>query len=211
MAFPREKKPPKQQYHCKLCHSVISCPRPSGFCQNCLRKTPEGRKYLSEHVKGSGAGGYHGNAYGGIKGSYLGIHCDSTWELVYLIYQLDHGVQVSRNKDVFLYVYNGEVRKYYPDFKEGDTYIEIKGREWPNWKYKLEQFPKNKKLKVLYRKDIAPYLDYVKSKYGSNLAMLYDQPKAIDYTKYHWYTNTITKEIKFSNVKLEYPYVLGRV
>lgn len=165
---------PEEKY-CRICHTKMCRYAKSNICWHCITTTDEGRAYLSSRIKGSGAGGYKENAPGGIKGKYKGIHCDSTWELAYLIYQLDHGVNIVRNTDGFKYIYNNEVHTYYPDFKEGNTYIEIKGRKYPKWKYKLEQFPKNIPLQVIYRADIQPYIQYVKSKYGTDLRSLYDK------------------------------------
>lgn len=201
----------KETRYCKICNSELCRQNKSGYCKHCMWKSDERRRYLSSRTKGIGLGGYRENAAKGLRGEYKGIHCDSTWELAYLVYQIEHGVDICRNTDWFKYIYENEVHTYYPDFREGDSYIEIKGREYPKWKYKLDQFPKDKKLKVLYKQDLREYMKYVKSKYGTNLTVLYDKPQEIDYGKYHWYTNIITKERKFCKGKLKYPYVLGRV
>lgn len=204
-------KEPEEKF-CKLCGIKLCKTNKSNLCHNCLWKPEERRKFLSQRLKGSGAGGYRENAAKGLRGKYHGIHCDSTWELVYLVYQLDHGIEIIRNTDGFEYEFENEKHIYYPDFKVGDTYIEIKGREYPKWKYKIEQFPKDKKLIVLYKNDLKDYFRYVKNKYGRNFTSLYDHTKElIDYNRFHWYTNTITGEYKYHKGKLEFPFVLGRI
>ena len=47
------------------------------------------RKHPIKHAPG---GKRHGSGRG-KKGWYKGYYCDSTWELAWVIYQLDHGVK----------------------------------------------------------------------------------------------------------------------
>jgi len=58
-------------------------------------------------------------------GYYNGIFCGSTWELCWVIYNLDHNVKFTRFSKKL--EYNGTI--YYPDFllADGKTIIEIKG------------------------------------------------------------------------------------
>ena len=46
----------------------------------------------------------------GIKGWYKGFWCDSSWELAYVIYNLDHGIEFRRNTEKFEYEYCGKIR-----------------------------------------------------------------------------------------------------
>lgn len=96
-------------------------------------------------------------------GFYKGVECDSSWELAFLIYHLDHDSGIYRNKQSFSYIDNeGRYRNYYPDFIIGDTYYEIKGYKNDTFESKCTQFPeklividlpKIKKIyKILYRK-----------------------------------------------------------
>ncbi len=112
-----------------------------------------------------------------IKGWYKGFWCDSSWELAWVVYNLEHNVKFKRNKEGFEYQYKEKKRKFYPDFIIDEIYYEIKGRR--NYKAldiknkeKIKQF--KKELKVLYSKDIQPYLKYVKTKYGTNFISLYE-------------------------------------
>lgn len=66
------------------------------------------------------------NGYG-KSGKYKGIHCDSMWELAYLIYCLDHNINIKRNTEWFSYIDNNKKRAYNPDFIVNGELIEIKG------------------------------------------------------------------------------------
>ena len=119
-------------------------------------------------------GGIRHGAGRGKHGRYNGIRCDSTWELAWVIYQLDHNVDFERNNDGFDYFFQGTKHKYYPDFiLQGNDYIEIKAYETDKVKAKHSQFPY--KLSVLYEDDIEKYISYVKSTYQvDDLTVLYD-------------------------------------
>jgi hypothetical protein len=112
-------------------------------------------------------GGLREGSGRGKKGWYKGFYCRSTWELAWLIYQLDNNIPVEKCDKYFQYTFEGKSHKYFPDFKIGDEYIEIKGWRLPNVKAKIEQFPKDKKL-ILIEGKIAmkPYLEYCIQKYG---------------------------------------------
>lgn len=110
----------------------------------------------------------------GKSGYYKGFWCDSSWELAYVIYCLDHNIKIKRNNSGFSYFFKNEEHTYYPDFYNIDTkeYIEIKGFENTKDKEKIKQF--TKKIKVYYYKDMKPILKYVKEKYGEDFIKLYD-------------------------------------
>lgn len=110
-------------------------------------------------------GGYRKGSGRSISGWYKGIWCDSTYELVYVIYNLEHNIDIKRNTETFDYIFENENCKYLPDFKINDTYIEIKGFKNKKWEAKLNQFPKDKKLLVLYRDDLKNVFDYIYDKY----------------------------------------------
>ena len=122
------------------------------------------------------SGGYRRGAGHGKKGWYKGYWCDSSWELAWVIYNLEHNIKFSRCKEKFAYQFNGKTHYYYPDFKlENGTYVEIKGYQYPNWKEKQKQIliP----LQVFYQKDMQEIFAYVKNKYGTNWIELYDNSK----------------------------------
>lgn len=132
----------------------------------------KGKKY--DNTKGL-SGGIRKGAGRGKKGWYKGYWCDSSWELAYVIYSIDHQIPIERNHDAFDYVYHGKVRKYYPDFKLHGDYIEIKGYDTEKVKAKIEQFPQDKTLVVYHRSDLTDVFEYVISTYGNDYIRLYEK------------------------------------
>lgn len=117
-------------------------------------------------------GGYQQGSGRGKSGWYKGIFCNSTYELAWVIYNLEHNILFERNNQGFIYIHENKKYKYYPDFIQNNEYIEIKGFLRPNDKSKFEQFPHP--LKILYGKDIKVHIDYCKHKYGYHFEELYE-------------------------------------
>jgi len=96
-------------------------------------------------------GGYREKSGRGKTGHYKGIYCASTYELCWVIYQLDHGQQVTRFPS---YLQNEKV-KYYPDFLiQPNLIIEIKVYDLKNKlqdKINLAQ-DSGYKIQVLFKK-----------------------------------------------------------
>ena len=153
-------------YHCKQCNKEFSISdiRDINGRLYCSKECKH--KYLSEHT-----GGYREGSGRGKQGWYKGIHCDSSWELAYLVYHLDHNLYIERCKEKRQYVWNNKQHTYYPDFITDDGIIEIKGYSTDQWKSKEEQNPD---VKVLYKDDMKLYLDYVINTYGTDFIKLYD-------------------------------------
>lgn len=109
-------------------------------------------------------------------GTYRGFECDSSYELAFVIYNLDHNISISRNHDYFEYMFENKKHKYFPDFIIDNVYYEIKGRVTSKDKAKWQQFPKDKKLVVITGEHIKKYIDYSKNTYGKFID-LYDVDK----------------------------------
>lgn len=107
-------------------------------------------------------------------GWYKGVYCNSSWELAYVIYNLDHNIKFIRNKRGFKYIYNGSEHTYFPDFYliEDSTYVEIKGYKDSKAEAKINQF--NDKLIVLQYPEMEPILEYVITNYGEDFISLYE-------------------------------------
>jgi hypothetical protein len=139
-------------------------------------KESERRKRISETCKANKkSGGLRLGSGRGKKGTYKGYWCDSSYELAWVIYQLDHDVKFERNTEKFKYYYNGEEKNYIPDFIVNGIYYETKGYDDGSVEFKLKYFPH--KIVILYENDLKSIFDYVTSKYGRNFISLYDDQK----------------------------------
>lgn len=131
----------------------------------------ENRKYHKECWILS-AGGLRKGSSRGKSGWYKGYWCDSSYELAYLIYNLDNDIKIERNKDGFEYFFNEEKHLFYPDFIVNKKYVEIKNFRSKVTDSKLEYFPHE--IEIHYKDTISPYIEYVKNKYGNDFIKLYD-------------------------------------
>ena len=163
----------KNEYEKKLCSlcnkNFLSRYNKTGFCKECHRL-----KEVRQKIKNINGGYRHGSGWG-KHGWYKGYYCDSSWELAYVIYNLENNISFQRNNKKFFYEFEGKTHYYIPDFIEGDVYVEIKGYYSKQWEVKYEMFSKQHKIKVIYKKDIQKYLDYVVNKYGKNFIELYEK------------------------------------
>ena len=110
-------------------------------------------------------GGFREGSGRSKSGYYNGIYCGSTYELCWVIYNLDHQIEFTR--------FPGKLVKdgvtYYPDFllSDGKTIVETKGYE------KQESVDKKTKIaesfgysvKVLRKDDLQYAFEYVTQKY----------------------------------------------
>jgi hypothetical protein len=144
---------------------------------NELRASPKReqlrRAKLSGVARQRGLGGYERGSGRGKKGWYRGYWCDSTHELVFVVWALDHEIEFERNTEPFPYEFDGRVLHWTPDFLLADgTYIEIKGYVATEALAKFEFF--YRPLRVLTRPDLEHVFDYVWRTYGKNVIRLYD-------------------------------------
>lgn len=137
--------------------------------------TKERREIQRQRAIERKIGGYHKHGGKGHRGWYKGYWCDSSWELAWVIYNLDHGVKFERCKEKFKYEFEGKQSTYNPDFiLSSGEYVEIKGWTCPRWFAKVNAFPKGKILLIIGKDKIQKYLDYVIIKYGTNFISLYE-------------------------------------
>lgn len=138
--------------------------KPTGICST-PEKEAERRRKISETMKKNPlAGGRRIGSGRGKQGWYKGFYCDSSWELAFLTYYIDHNMNIKRCEERREYFYNNEKHTYIPDFITDEGIVEIKGYNTDQWKAKQEQNPD---IKVLYEDDIKLYLNYVIEKYGN--------------------------------------------
>jgi len=144
---------------CKYCHNNIE------------HSKLNTRKYHKECWLLVG-GGYREGSGVGKSGWYKGVWCDSSYELVWVIYQLDHNQSFTRNRQAYSYLWNNKVLKYYPDFIQNDNIIEIKGYINKQTKEKFKVIPN---LIVLLKNDLKKEFEYVEKTYGKDFIKLYNK------------------------------------
>jgi hypothetical protein len=122
---------------------------------------------------GARTGGYKKGSGRGKSGWYKGIWCDSSWELAFLIYHLEHNIQIKRFEGFFEYTWEGSIHKYYPDFEVGEDIYELKGIPSERELEKIKQAPR--KITIITEEKMMPYLKYAKEKYGVKFISLYEK------------------------------------
>lgn len=154
------------------------------FCKNCGKQLNYNEivrygKYLycsdeckNIYLTNNTHGGYRIGSGIGKHGWYKGFYCDSTWELAFLIYHLDHNLYIERCKEYRKYTINNKEHIYIPDFITNEGIIEIKGYKTKESEAKRLQNPD---IKCIYREDIYKYIEYVKHQYNvNNIQDLYE-------------------------------------
>lgn len=141
------------------------------YCIDCgvefVSKITESRKYCSNQCWRKHSGGYRLGSGRSKSGYYKGIYCGSTYELCWIIYNLDHNIKFIR--------FNGLLKKdklkYYPDFllDDGKTIVETKGYENQESVDKKSLLAESfgYTVKVLRKDDLKYAFDYVKETYGT--------------------------------------------
>ena len=107
------------------------------------------------------------------KGYYKGFYCGSSYELAYVIYNLDHDIPFARCDRFYEYEYKGTKHLYFPDFELVDgTIIEVKGYHTDLVDVKAAAV-NDRPIKIFYKKDLQTQLDYVFNTYNVNEKTLY--------------------------------------
>lgn len=144
-----------------------------GKCRDLLEERKR-RERISVTAKKNGLSGGHRHGSGrGKKGWYKGYWCDSSYELAWIIYNLEHDLTFERNNKTFPYYYNGIIRNWRPDFIQNGKYVEIKGWVTKQTGAKISQFTDS--IEILTKKKLRNIFDYVITKYGKNYISLYNQ------------------------------------
>lgn len=134
-------------------------------------KTLEAEKLRKQRIsntahKNHKSGGYRMGSGRGHKGWYKGYFCDSTYELVFVIYNLDHNINFKRNTKRYCYRYKNQTHSYCPDFEMDDgTLVEIKGYHTDLVDVKASAVD-DVSLRILYRADLDYMFKYIKETYN---------------------------------------------
>lgn len=164
----------KEEHRKKISESMKKSNKVTGFAST-KEKEINRRLNISKSMKRNPkAGGYRIGSGRGKSGWYKGYWCDSSWELAWVIYNLENGIKFERNKIGFEYEFENEIHSYLPDFFliNEKCYIEIKGYKTKKTEAKFKAF--TEPLIVLYERDLSYIFDYVKNKYGCDYIELYD-------------------------------------
>lgn len=164
---------------CKYCGMPIPySKRERKFCSKVCADKDKKRTVLDD-IKRRGPRNKFGVRGHCIFGTFRDIECDSSWELAFVTYNLEHNISFKRNKESFKYMFDGQEHLYYPDFILSDgTYVEIKNYWTEQVQAKIDQFPNPDKYKILYYNDIKYMINYCIDKYGRNFPeILYDKSK----------------------------------
>jgi hypothetical protein len=145
--------------NCPVCSKVVTF----------LKSKP--KKYHAKCWR-SISGGFKEGSSRGKSGWYKGYWCDSSWELAWVVYNLEQDIDFERNKFGFEYEFENKKSLFYPDFIVDGEYIEIKNYNSKRLEAKLEYFPH--KINVLYKEQLKNAFDYVIDKYGKNYIELYE-------------------------------------
>ena len=151
---------------CPICGKEFIQPRKKngrlGNAKYCSKECKN--KALSLINKQIGSGGFREGSVKNYKsGWFNGIHCDSSWELAFLIYHRDHNVNITRCAEIRDYEFEGKIHKFHPDFVINGEIFEIKGI---NDKVNQAKQHYNPDVKFLYKKDLEKYIDYAVETYG---------------------------------------------
>lgn len=146
---------------------------PCLFCGGSIEhKKNKTKKYHAECWRKC-SGGFKEGSSRGKSGWYNGYWCDSSWELAWVIYNLEHDIKFERNKIGFEYIFENKKSLFYPDFIVDGKYIEIKNYNSSRLEAKLKFFPHH--IDVLYKKELKIIFEYVIEKFGKNYISLYEK------------------------------------
>lgn len=138
---------------CSTTFSVIPCNRRITCSPACAKKK-----------RSKNMGGFRIGAGRSKSGYFRGIYCNSTYELVWVIYELDHGRSPKRFEG---YLTDGVI-KYYPDFVYDKHIIEIKGYYVQAVEHKSNiARAHGYSIDVLYKEDLRAQFEYVASRYNT--------------------------------------------
>lgn len=146
------------------CHITKTCPTCNN---NFVSRKSQNKVFCSKTcIKKGGIRSGSGRAK---TGWYNGIYCGSTYELAFLIWNLDHNIKISRCTKSFEYEYDGKTRRYYPDFEIEDQIFEIKGKLSDIDLVKI----KAANAVLINAEKIKMYIDYVCKKYNVPKTKIY--------------------------------------
>lgn len=164
----RKKGNTEYKKNCTICNNIFVV-----TCKNKNKKTCS-NKCLKKYQSLNNA------REGNIKtkwGYYKGIYCASSWELAFLIHNLDLCKEIKRCELTFGYELKGEEHLYFPDFMMDGIIYEVKGRELEDVELKTQSvIDAGYTIEVIRKKQIEPIIKEIKKKYKvKDITQLYDK------------------------------------
>ena len=145
---------------CPICFKTFNLKSSKPNQKTCSKECSY--KYISLTTKGK-TGGYREGSGRSHSGYYKDIYCGSTYELVWVMYNLHHNNPFKRFEGYILY---NDSKKYYPDFIINNTIYEIKGFFTQTVEDKCQAAIKQGyEIKVLYKEDLNVMFDWFKEIY----------------------------------------------
>lgn len=164
----------------QICNKFTLSSEEQEFIKSKVHKTTMQRRHAGELKP---VGGIRQGVERSKFGYYKGIYCSSTYELCWVIYQLDHNVEFKRFEG---FLEDKKIRlKYYPDFIIGDKHIvEIKGYEDKEFVAKKTKLAEDAgyTVSLVKKNDLKHMFEYVDEKYGvkyNSRHTLYDNHKPV--------------------------------
>jgi hypothetical protein len=193
----------ENEHVCKKERTIKICPVcgesfgvvPSSLGQiYCSRKCKDG----DENKNTENMGGYRKGSGRGKSGWYKGYFCDSTYELAFLIYCLDHNIEIKRCYRKFSY---GDGKYYHPDFIVDDVIVEIKGYMTDEVLEKAKSIPDEIKYEILTKKELKKHFNYISEQYHKKegqISELYDNYKP----EYNYLCDSCGKEFSTNKKRI---------
>lgn len=151
-------------------HFWKQCPE----CNNSFySRISDNRIFCSRPCFDKNNGGHRQGSGRGKKGWYKGFFCDSTWELAFVFYHLEHSIPIERNNAYYEYLdpNTEKIKKYYPDFRSNGSLVEIKGYKSDIDDIKLASV--TEPIKIYYKNDLKEIFDFVSKTSGLKIENLY--------------------------------------
>lgn len=97
-------------------------------------------------------------------GWYKGFWCDSSYELFFVMFCLDHNISIQRNHVGYKYTYNNREHRFYPDFIVNGKLVEIKNYRSELTDIKIAAV--TDEIEIIYKSDMQLYFDHFNSNYS---------------------------------------------
>lgn len=153
---------------CTICDNEFTTTYKNKLNKTCSHKCKKKQHAINNHRQ---------NKTFGKCGYYHDTYCASSWELAFLIYNLDLGKDIKRCELTFKYNIAEEEHLYFPDFIMDGTIYEVKGRELEDVALKTQAVIESGYIiQLIRKKEITPIIKSIKEKYGvKDITKLYDK------------------------------------